>query len=240
MYIRRSNVRTVVRLNSKLYDAARFTAAGLAHHDLFFADGATPSDDIVRQFLSICEKSDGAVAVHCKAGLGRTGTLVGCFLMKHFRLTAAEAIAWTRIARPGSVLGAQQQYLGDKQHEMWTQGDAYRRRRQERASEPGEPRAETPTPSTAIDEKAAAAAATAAACSAPVETPAAAATSQGDQLNRLKLQRCRHGQGQGHGPKLARENARRQQQQQQHQQEVNINPDNSLFTSYRRHMRSRN
>jgi len=238
MYIRRSNVRTVVRLNSKLYDAARFTAAGLAHHDLFFADGATPTDDIVRQFLSICEKSDGAVAVHCKAGLGRTGTLVGCFLMKHFRLTAAEAIAWTRIARPGSVLGAQQQYLGDKQHEMWTQGDAYRRRRQERASEPGEPRAETPTPSTAIDEKAAAAAA--AACSAPVEAPAAAATSQGDQLNRLKLQRCRHGQGQGHGPKLARENARRQQQQQQHQQEVNINPDNSLFTSYRRHMRSRN
>ena len=30
------------------------------------------------------------------AGLGRTGSLIGCYLMKHFRFTAAEAIAWMR------------------------------------------------------------------------------------------------------------------------------------------------
>lgn len=34
----------------------------------------------------------------CKflAGLGRTGSLIGCYLMKHFRFSAAEAIAWMR------------------------------------------------------------------------------------------------------------------------------------------------
>ena len=45
------------------------------------------------------------------AGLGRTGTLIGCYLMKHYKLTAAEAIAWVRIARPGSIIGPQQHYM---------------------------------------------------------------------------------------------------------------------------------
>uniref|UniRef100_A0A3Q2NSA8 Tyrosine specific protein phosphatases domain-containing protein n=1 Tax=Fundulus heteroclitus TaxID=8078 RepID=A0A3Q2NSA8_FUNHE len=42
------------------------------------------------------------------SGLGRTGTLIGCYLMKHYRFTAAEAIAWIRICRPGSVIGPQE------------------------------------------------------------------------------------------------------------------------------------
>ena len=45
------------------------------------------------------------------AGLGRTGTLIACYLMKHHQMTAAEAIAWIRIARPGSILGPQQHYM---------------------------------------------------------------------------------------------------------------------------------
>jgi len=45
------------------------------------------------------------------AGLGRTGTLIACFIMKHYKFTAAEAIAWIRICRPGSVIGPQQEFL---------------------------------------------------------------------------------------------------------------------------------
>ena len=45
------------------------------------------------------------------AGLGRTGSLIGCYMMKHFRFTAAEIIAWLRICRPGSIIGGQQQWL---------------------------------------------------------------------------------------------------------------------------------
>ncbi len=45
------------------------------------------------------------------AGLGRTGTLIGAYLMKHHKFTAAEVIAWLRICRPGSVIGPQQNYL---------------------------------------------------------------------------------------------------------------------------------
>ncbi|XP_048831990.1 dual specificity protein phosphatase CDC14AB isoform X10 [Brienomyrus brachyistius] len=125
-YFRKHNVLTVVRLNKKIYDSRRFTDAGFDHYDLFFADGSTPSDAITQRFLHICESTNGAVAVHCKAGLGRTGTLIGCYLMKHHGFTAAEAIAWIRICRPGSIIGPQQHFLEEKQASLWVQGDSQR------------------------------------------------------------------------------------------------------------------
>lgn len=51
---------------------------------------------VCRKFLGVCESAKGTVAVHCKAGLGRTGTLAACYIMKHYRFTAAQAIAWIR------------------------------------------------------------------------------------------------------------------------------------------------
>lgn len=110
-YFRQNNVTTIVRLNKKIYDASQFINAGFDHRDLFFRDGSTPTDNIVRQFLKIAENTNGAIAVHCKAGLGRTGSLIGCYIMKHYHLTAHETIAWIRICRPGSVIGHQQQWL---------------------------------------------------------------------------------------------------------------------------------
>uniref|UniRef100_UPI0037E99BCD dual specificity protein phosphatase CDC14AB-like n=1 Tax=Semicossyphus pulcher TaxID=241346 RepID=UPI0037E99BCD len=125
-YFHQNKVTAVVRLNRKMYEGKRFEDAGFEHHDLFFLDGTTPSDLIIRRFLHVCESTEGAVAVHCKAGLGRTGTLIGCYLMKHFRFTAAEAIAWIRICRPGSIIGPQQNFLEEKQHSLWIQGDVHR------------------------------------------------------------------------------------------------------------------
>lgn len=127
-YFKNHNVTTIIRLNKKMYDAKRFTDAGFDHHDLFFADGSTPTDTIVKEFLDICENAEGAIAVHCKAGLGRTGTLIACYIMKHYRMTAAETIAWVRICRPGSVIGPQQQFLVMKQASLWLEGDYFRQK----------------------------------------------------------------------------------------------------------------
>ncbi|XP_045159853.1 dual specificity protein phosphatase CDC14AB-like isoform X7 [Mercenaria mercenaria] len=125
-YFRKHNVTTIVRLNKKIYDARRFTDAGFDHFDLFFIDGSVPSDTIVRQFLELSENADGAIAIHCKAGLGRTGTLIACHMMKHYKFTAAEAIGWCRICRPGSIIGPQQNFLEEKQAWLWMQGDLHR------------------------------------------------------------------------------------------------------------------
>ncbi|XP_016870730.2 dual specificity protein phosphatase CDC14B isoform X7 [Homo sapiens] len=127
-YFKNHNVTTIIRLNKRMYDAKRFTDAGFDHHDLFFADGSTPTDAIVKEFLDICENAEGAIAVHCKAGLGRTGTLIACYIMKHYRMTAAETIAWVRICRPGSVIGPQQQFLVMKQTNLWLEGDYFRQK----------------------------------------------------------------------------------------------------------------
>lgn len=62
------------------------------------------------------------------AGLGRTGSLIGAYIIKHYNFTALEAIAWLRFCRPGSVIGCQQQWLEDKQLWLWAEGDQYRQK----------------------------------------------------------------------------------------------------------------
>jgi cell division cycle 14 len=111
-------VTLVIRLNKKQYEKERFTKHGIKHMELYFMDGSCPSDDIIEDFLTTCEKEKGAVAVHCKAGLGRTGSLIAMYTMKHYKFRAPDFIGWIRIARPGSILGPQQQFLCDKEASM--------------------------------------------------------------------------------------------------------------------------
>jgi len=88
----------------------------------FFLDGGVPPHSIANKFLDILEQEKGAIAVHCKAGLGRTGTLNALYLIKHFHFSAEEAIAYIRICRPGSIIGPQQLFLLNMQENMWSFG----------------------------------------------------------------------------------------------------------------------
>ncbi|KAK4506823.1 hypothetical protein PRZ48_000556 [Zasmidium cellare] len=105
----------VVRLNSELYSPSYFTALGIKHMDMIFDDGTCPPLNLVRTFVNLAHgvinKQKKGIAVHCKAGLGRTGCLIGAYLIYRHGFTANEVIAFMRFMRPGMVVGPQQHWL---------------------------------------------------------------------------------------------------------------------------------
>jgi len=109
--LKKLGVTAVVRLNKDHYDKTVFTKDGINHYDFYFGDGTTPEEKIVENFLEVVDKEQGAVAIHCKGGIGRTGTLIACYLMRHHLFDPHEAVAWVRICRPGSVMGQQHLFL---------------------------------------------------------------------------------------------------------------------------------
>ncbi|KAL7528927.1 hypothetical protein ACHAWF_008116 [Thalassiosira exigua] len=129
-YFRSRNVGLVVRLNKRCYDERDFVRAGMRHVEHYYLDGSCPPSDILHAVVADMERvaDDEAMAIHCKAGLGRTGTCIGAYLMKHYRLTAREVIGWMRICRPGMVIGPQQHFLADVEGLMWQEGEAMRSR----------------------------------------------------------------------------------------------------------------
>ncbi|XP_068082247.1 protein tyrosine phosphatase domain-containing protein 1 [Anabrus simplex] len=46
---------------------------------------------------------EGKVAVHCHAGLGRTGVLIACYLVYSLRVKANDAIRFVRLKRPNAI-----------------------------------------------------------------------------------------------------------------------------------------
>ncbi|KAL9579135.1 MAG: hypothetical protein Q9212_005286 [Teloschistes hypoglaucus] len=114
-HFKKRNVGLVVRLNSKLYCPSYFEALGIQHLDMIFDDGTCPTLSMVRRFIKLAHEiitvKGRSIAVHCKAGLGRTGCLIGAYLIYRHGFTANEVIAFMRFMRPGMVVGPQQHWL---------------------------------------------------------------------------------------------------------------------------------
>ncbi len=108
------DVQTLLRLNERLYieyNAKSVAPSGMRQVDLPFEDCFCPPDAVVVSFLHAVDSANGAIAVHCKAGLSRTGTLIALYMMWSCCFTAWGAIEWLRIMRSGCVIGEQQHCL---------------------------------------------------------------------------------------------------------------------------------
>lgn len=92
-HIRKPLAAPPARLNKKLYDSVHFVSRGIDHVEMYFDDGTNPTLEMCRRFIDLSDRvisEGGAVAVHCKAGLGRTGTLIGAYLIYKHGFTADE------------------------------------------------------------------------------------------------------------------------------------------------------
>ncbi len=66
-------------------------------------DGQTPSSEEIETFLAAVRESDGPVFVHCGAGVGRTGAIVGAYQVAQGELSGAAALRHNLAVGPPSL-----------------------------------------------------------------------------------------------------------------------------------------
>ena len=85
---------------------ALYTRDGIKVIQLPIEDFGTPPTSELRAAVEkACQQIEagGSIAIHCHAGLGRTGMFSACLARKALGLTAEEATAWVRQNIPGAV-----------------------------------------------------------------------------------------------------------------------------------------
>tara|TARA_B110000259_G_scaffold170757_1_gene201729 strand:+ start:105 stop:1079 length:975 start_codon:yes stop_codon:yes gene_type:complete len=112
--LKKREVKLVIRLNQdNNYDSKIFERENIKVIDLYFDDYSVPSIKIIKMFMNVVNSinHEDKVAIHCRAGLGRTGVLICIWLIINLKFKPAEAIAYIRIMRPGSIMGSQGFFL---------------------------------------------------------------------------------------------------------------------------------
>ncbi|NWI14720.1 PTPC1 protein, partial [Crypturellus soui] len=82
-----------------------FMEAGIYFYNFGWKDYGVASLTTILDMVKVMAFAlqEGRVAVHCHAGLGRTGVLIACYLVFATRMTADQAILFVRAKRPNSI-----------------------------------------------------------------------------------------------------------------------------------------
>ncbi|KFU85300.1 Protein tyrosine phosphatase domain-containing protein 1, partial [Chaetura pelagica] len=82
-----------------------FMEAGIYFYNFGWKDYGVASLTTILDMVKVMAFAlqEGRVAVHCHAGLGRTGVLIACYLVFATRMSADQAILYVRAKRPNSI-----------------------------------------------------------------------------------------------------------------------------------------
>ena len=64
-------------------EATQAQAAGILYTNVPLRGMGRPTDDQIRQVLSLIESMPGPVFIHCRHGCDRTGTVIACYRIQH-------------------------------------------------------------------------------------------------------------------------------------------------------------
>lgn len=101
-----AGVETVVDLRAErdvIVDEARLDDLGIRRVHLPIRDGQVPDDTTLRAALDTMRAADGRVYVHCGAGVGRTGTVAGAWLVREQHVTPTNALLRNLAVGPPSL-----------------------------------------------------------------------------------------------------------------------------------------
>ena len=109
---RRERVGAIVSLTEEALDRGVVVSYGIRYLHLPVGDMMAPSVEEIDRFVAFaggCIEERLPVVVHCRAGMGRTGTMLACYLVGQNIMNPFEAVVEVRRVRPGSIETAAQE-----------------------------------------------------------------------------------------------------------------------------------
>ncbi|CAK9253417.1 unnamed protein product, partial [Sphagnum jensenii] len=87
------------------YDPTLFMENNVYFYNFQWKDYSIVTDEVLLDMVKVMTfaLTEGKVAVHCHAGLGRTGVLIASYLVFTYRCKPQDAIKFVRLKRPNSI-----------------------------------------------------------------------------------------------------------------------------------------
>lgn len=104
-FLKENGIDVIVSLSEWPLHKTLLDEFGFANKHIPIADLTPPTQEQIEEFISFVNEavsSKRKVVVHCDAGIGRTGTMLACYLINK-GFSAKDAITEVRKKRPGSI-----------------------------------------------------------------------------------------------------------------------------------------